>query len=57
MGIRDQRHTNISKHTFLDGADVGPPKYCVYGRGLNQSIPEGINLMLSLMSTVNSKKV
>ena len=47
--------TNISKQTtLLDGADVGSPKYRVCGRGINQSVHEGINLMLSLTSMVNS---
>ena len=44
MGISDQRHTNISKQmTLLDGVDVGPLKWRVCRRGLNQSVHEGIN--------------
>ena len=43
MVIRVQCHTNISKQTLLDGVDVGPPKWCICGCGLNQSVHEGIN--------------
>ena len=36
-----QCHTNVSKQTkLLDGVDLGPPKWCVCGHGLNQSIHE-----------------
>ena len=27
---------------LLDGIDVGPPKRCLYGRGLNRSVNEGM---------------
>ena len=44
MATRDQRHANVSKQTtFLDGINVGPPKWRLCGRGLNRSVHEGIN--------------
>ena len=42
--FRVQRHANVSKQTtLLDGADVGPFKWRVCGRGLNRSVLEGMN--------------
>ena len=49
MVIRVQRHTNISKQSLLDGVDVGLPKWCICGRGLNQSVHEGINDISNVM--------
>ena len=44
MAIRIQRHANASKQTtLLDGIDVGPPKWRVCRRGLNQIVHEGMN--------------
>ena len=44
MAMRDQRHAIVSKQTMLlDGVDIGPPKWCVWGRGLNRSLHEGMN--------------
>ena len=44
MAIRGQRQTNASKQTtLLDGVGFGPPKWCVYGRGLNGSANEAMN--------------
>ena len=28
--------------TLLDGVDVGPPKWCVYGSVLNRSVHDGM---------------
>ena len=42
MAIHVQCHTNVSKQTLLDGIDVGLPKWCVCGHGLNQSVHEGM---------------
>ena len=43
MGIRVQRHANISKQTTsLDGVGVGLPKRHVCGCGLNQSVHDGM---------------
>ena len=39
-----QRHPNVRKQTtLLDGIDVGPPKWCTCGRGLNKSFHEGLD--------------
>ena len=39
MGIRVQRHANVSKQaTLLDGLDVSPLKWRVCGCGLNPSV-------------------
>ena len=36
-----QCHTNVSKQTtLLNGVDLGPPKWCVCGHGLNQFVHE-----------------
>ena len=44
MAISDQYHANVSKQTtLLDGIDVGPPKWCVCGRGLNQFVHDDMN--------------
>ena len=44
MAIRVQCHSNISKQaTLLDGADVGPLKWCVCECGLNWFVHEGMN--------------
>ena len=44
MAICVQCHSNISKQTMLlDGVEVGQPKWCVCGHGLNQSFHEGMN--------------
>ena len=44
MGIRVQRHTNVSKQaTLLDGLDVSPLKWRVYVCGLNPFVHEGMN--------------
>ena len=44
MTIRIQSQANISKQaTLLDGLDVSPLKWRVYGCGLNQFVHEGMN--------------
>ena len=44
MVIRVQRHANVSKEaTLLDGLDVSPLRWRVYGRGLNRFVHEGMN--------------
>ena len=45
MGIRVQRHTNVSKHlaTLLDGFDLSPLKWRICECGLNRFVHEGIN--------------
>ena len=44
MGIRVQRHANLSKQvTLLDGVDVGPLKKRVCGCGLNRFVHDGMN--------------
>ena len=36
-----QCHASVSQQTMLlDGVDVGPPKWCVCGYGLNHSVHE-----------------
>ena len=34
--------TSVKRVLLLDGIDVGPPKWPIYGRGLNQSVHEGM---------------
>ena len=34
---------------LLDGVEVGPPKWCVCGHGLNQSVYEGMNDISNVM--------
>ena len=49
MTIRDQCQANVSKQTaLLDGIEVGLPKWCVCGSGLNRSIHEGMNNILNI---------
>ena len=44
MAIRVQRHANVSKQaTLLDGLDVSPLKWRIYGSGLNRFVHEGMN--------------
>ena len=44
MTIHVQRHANVSKHaTLLDGLDVSPLKWRVFGCGLKRFVHEGIN--------------
>ena len=44
MAIRVQRHANVSKQaTLLDGLDVSPLKWRVFGWGLNRFVHEGMN--------------
>ena len=44
MAIRVQRHANVSKQaTLLDGLDVSPLNWRVYGCGLNRFVYEGLN--------------
>ena len=44
MGIRVQRHTNVSKQaTLLDGFDVSLLKWRICGCGLNGFVHEGMN--------------
>ena len=44
MGICIQGDANGSKQIkLLDGVDVGPPKWCICGRDLNQLVQEGMN--------------
>ena len=44
MVIRVQRHANVSKEaTLLDGLDVSPLRWRVYGHGLNRFVHEGMN--------------
>ena len=44
MAIRVQRHANVSKQaTLLDGLEVSPLKWRVYGCGLNRFVHEGMN--------------
>ena len=44
MGIRVQRHANVSKQALLlDGFDVGPLKWRICGCGLNRFVHEGMN--------------
>ena len=44
MVIHVQRQANLSKQAMLlDGLDVSPLKWHVYGYGLNQSVHEGMN--------------
>ena len=44
MAMRVQRHANVSKQaTLLDGLDVSPLKWRVWGCGLNQFVHEGMN--------------
>ena len=43
MAIRVQRQAKVSKEsTLLDGIDVGPPNWCICGRGFNHSVHEGM---------------
>ena len=52
MAIRVQLHTNDSKQaTLLDGVDVGPLKWRVYGCGLNRFIHEGMNNISNVKSS------
>ena len=49
MAIGDQCHANVSKDTMLlDGIDVCQPKWRVCGRGIHQSIHEGMNNISNL---------
>ena len=41
MKIRVKRHANFGK-TLLDGVDVGLPKWCICGRGINHSVHKGM---------------
>ena len=44
MAIRVQRHANVSKQaTLLDGLDVTPLKWRLFGCGLNRLFHEGMN--------------
>ena len=44
MAMRVQRHANVSKQaTLLDGLDVSPLKWRVFGCGLNRLVHEGLN--------------
>ena len=44
MAIRVQRHANVSKQaTLLDGPDVSPLKWRVFGCGLKRFVHEGMN--------------
>ena len=43
MAIRFQLLQNVSEQMLLDGTDVGPPKWCICGRGLNLFVDEGMN--------------
>ena len=44
MAICVQSHTNVSKQTmFLDGFDIGRPKWCLCRCDLNHSIHEGMD--------------
>ena len=44
MVIHVQRHANVSKQeTLLDGLDLSPLKWRVYGCGLNPFVHEGMN--------------
>ena len=44
MAIRVQRRANVSKQaTLLDGLDVSPLKWRVFGCGLNRFVHEGMN--------------
>ena len=44
MTIRVQRHANVSKQaTLLDGLDVTPLKWRLFGCGLNRLVHEGMN--------------
>ena len=44
MAIHVQRHANVSNQaTLLDGVDVSPLKWRVYGCGLNRFVHEGMN--------------
>ena len=44
MAMRVQRHANGSKQaTLLDGLDVSPLEWRVYGCGLNRFVHEGMN--------------
>ena len=44
MAISVQRHANVSKQaTLLDGLDVSPLKWRIFGCGLNQFVHEGMN--------------
>ena len=44
MAIRVQHHVNVSKEaTLLDGFDVSPLKWHVWGCGLNRFVHEGMN--------------
>ena len=49
MKICARRQTNASKQTaLLDGGGVGPPKHCVFGRGLNRSVHEAMSNILNV---------
>ena len=44
MAICVQRHANVSKQaTLMDALDLSPPKWRVYGCGLNPFVHEGMN--------------
>ena len=44
MAIRVQRHANVSKQaTLLDGLDVSPLEWRVFGCVLNRLVQEGMN--------------
>ena len=44
MAIRFQRHANVSKQaTLLDGIDVSPLTWRIWGCGLNGFVYEGMN--------------
>ena len=44
MAMRVQRHANDSKQAaLLDGLDVSPLKWRVWGCGLNRFVHEGMN--------------
>ena len=44
MAIHVQHHANVSKQAkILDGLDVSPLKWRVFGCGLNRFVHEGMN--------------
>ena len=44
MALRVQRHANVIKQeTLLDGDDVSPLNWLLYGCGLNRFVHEGMN--------------
>ena len=49
MAIHVQRHANVSKQaTLLDGLNVSPLKWRVFGCGLIQFVHEGMNQISKL---------